>query len=66
MDCQILRKFENCDIEIARVNSIFNIKYINLQLFTLILYTDAVGSDQSQFSKLSPLIDMSMIEHKIY
>ena len=35
---EFLRKFENRDIKIARVNSILTTKSINLQLFTLILY----------------------------
>ena len=35
---EFLRKFENCDIKIARVNSILITKSINLQLFTLIIY----------------------------
>ena len=38
MDRRILWKFENRGIKIARVNSILTTKYINLQLFTLILY----------------------------
>ena len=36
---EFLRKFENRVIKIARVNSIFITKSINLQLFTLILYS---------------------------
>ena len=38
---EFLRKFENRDNKIARDNSILITKYINLQLYTLILY--AVG-----------------------
>ena len=39
---ECLRKFENRDIKIAPVNSIFITKYINLQFFTLIC--SALGS----------------------
>ena len=35
---EFLRKFENCGINIARVNSILITKYINSKLFTLILF----------------------------
>ena len=35
---EVLKKFENRGIKIERVNSIIIIKFINLQLFTLILY----------------------------
>ena len=38
MDARISQKFENRSIKIARVNSILITKYINLQLFTLILH----------------------------
>ena len=38
MDDRISQKIENRGIKIARVNSIFITKSINLQLFTLILY----------------------------
>ena len=36
---EFLRKFENRDIKIARVNSILITKSINLQLFIFILYS---------------------------
>ena len=35
---EFLRKFENRDIKIARVNTILITKFINWQLFKLILY----------------------------
>ena len=35
---EFLRKFENRGIKIARVNSILITKFVDFQLFTLILY----------------------------
>ena len=58
---KFLRKFENCDIKIALVNSILITKSINLQLFTLILYGVGGRCDRRQFSVQSPFIDKSMI-----
>ena len=42
---EFLRKFENRDIKIARVNSILITKSINLHLFTLILYDVGLRCD---------------------
>ena len=41
---EFLRKFENRGIKIAWVDSIFITKFLNLQLFTLILYGVIAGS----------------------
>ena len=46
---EILRKFKNRGIKIARVNSILITKSINLQLFTLILYGVGVRCDVDIF-----------------
>ena len=51
---EFLRKFENRSSKIARVNSILITKFINLELFTLILY--GLG----YFSVLSPFTEKSM------
>ena len=58
---EFLRKIENRCIKIARVNSILITKYINLQLFTLILYGLGVRFDLRRFSVLSPFIEKSMV-----
>ena len=42
---EFLRKFENHDIKIALVNWILITKFLNLQLFTLILYYTGVRCD---------------------
>ena len=47
---EFLIKFENRGIKIARVNSIFITKSINLKLFTLILYGVGVPWDRRLFS----------------
>ena len=60
---EFIKKFENRSIKIARVNSILITKFINLQLFTLILYGVAVRCDRMRFSVLSPFIEKSMIGH---
>ena len=57
---EFLRKFENRGIKIARVNSIFITKFINLQLFTLILYSVGVRCDRRRFSVLSPFMEKSI------
>ena len=59
---EFLRKFENRSIKIARVNSIFITKYINSQLFTLILDGFGVRCDLRQFSVLSQFIEKYIFE----
>ena len=61
---EYLRKFENPSIKIARVNSIFITKSINLHIFTLILYGFRVSCDHMRFSLLSPFIVKSMFKRK--
>ena len=56
-----LRIFEYRGIKIARVNSMILItKFINLQLFTLILNGVGVLCDRRRFSALNPLVEKSM------
>ena len=57
---EFLRKFENRGIKISQVNSILLSKYINLQLFPLILHGVGVRCDRRRFSVLSQLIEKSM------
>ena len=70
---KVLGKFENRDIEIARVNSILISKSINLKLFTLIfpLWSKAILGAQSIYREvyaynypcvweLCPFIEKSM------
>ena len=59
-----LTKFENRSIKIALVNSILITKSINLELFTLILYSFGVRFDLGRFSVLRPFTEKSMIEYK--
>ena len=59
-----LRKFENCGIKIARVNSILIPKSINLLLFTLITFGVGVRCYRMRFSMLSPFIEKSMVIFK--
>ena len=61
-----LRKFENRCIKIAGVNEILITKSINLQLFTLILYSVGVRCDQKLFSVFSPFIEKSMVTYIVY
>ena len=60
---ELLKIFENRDTKINRVNSILITKSINLQLFTLILYSVGVCCDQRRFSVLSPFIEKSMVQY---
>ena len=60
---EFLQKFENRSIKIARVNSILITKFINLQLFTLILSGFGVYCDLWRFSVLSPFIEKSVVVH---
>ena len=62
---EFLKKFVNCGTKIARVNSNFITKSINLQLFTLILNGAGVRCDRRRFSVFSPFIEKSMITYKI-
>ena len=48
---EFLRKFENHDIKITRVNSIIIIKSINLQLFTLFFYGVGVRRDRRDINR---------------
>ena len=57
---EVLRKFENLGIKNAPVNSILITKSVDLQLFTLILYSFRVRCDHMRFSVLSPFMEMSM------
>ena len=54
---EFLRKIENRGIKIALVNSILITKYINLQIFTLILYGVGIYCDRQ------PLTDCPCIVH---
>ena len=58
---KFLKKFENHCIKIARVKSILITKSINLQLFTLIVYSVGVHCDRRQFSMHSLFIEKSMV-----
>ena len=58
---EFLRKFEDRNIKIARVNSILITKSINVQLFTLLLCGVGVRCDLMRFSVLSPFVEKSMI-----
>ena len=58
---EFIKKIKNHGIKIARVNLILIIKSINLQLFTLILYTVGVRCDRRRFSVLSPFIIIIII-----
>ena len=49
MDDRISQNIENRGISIARVNSILSTKYINLQLFSFILYGIGVRCDVNIF-----------------
>ena len=53
---EFLRKFKNCGIKIALVNSILITKSISLQLFILILHGFGVRCDLRQFLVLIPFI----------
>ena len=61
---KFLRKFKNRDTKIARVNSILINKSVNLQLFTLILYSvggsDVMLTSSNKPPVLSPFIEKSM------
>ena len=57
---EFLRKFENRDIKISRVNSILITKSVTLQLFTLIFYGVWVRFDRRRFSVHSLFIEKSM------
>ena len=60
---ELLRKFENRGIKIARVNSILITKWINLKLFSLILYGVGFRCDRRRFFVHSPFIEKSMSIH---
>ena len=59
---EFLKKCENRGIKIARLNSILITKFINLQLFSLILYGVGVRCDRRRLPVLSLLIEKSMFE----
>ena len=59
---EFLRKFEDCSIKIARVNSILITKSINLPLFTWILYGFGLRRDLMRFSVLIQFIEKSMVD----
>ena len=63
---EFLKKFENCSIKIARVNSILMTKSINLLLFTLILDGFGWRCDVDIFKLTASFqsIDKSMIYGK--
>ena len=58
---EFLRKFKNRGIKIASVNWIHITIFINLLLFTLILYGVGVRCNRRRFSVLSPFIDKFML-----
>ena len=51
---EFFSKFENRGIKITGVNSIIITKYINLRLFTVIVYGVGVRCDRRRVSLLSP------------
>ena len=57
---EFFSKFENRGIKMARVNTILISKYINFQLFTLILYGFGVCCDRMRFSVLSAFTEKSI------
>ena len=60
---EFLWKFENRGIKIVRVNSIIITKYVDLELFTFILFGIGVRCDWRRFSVLSPFIEKSMQQY---
>ena len=54
---EFIIKFEDRGTKIVRVNLILITKYIDLQLFTIILYGVGVRCDRRRFSVLNPIIE---------